>query len=1122
MRREALPARPALVAAVIIALLLPSLALGSPPLTTGARASQGAVGPALPVSAPRATHAPVVPPVTEGPLTVAEIHQDLLGRGVPAGAIHLPALFAEGTHHGTPVAPTYSSAPAPMGVADIGLRDVSGSLVGYELTTSSAEGTASLTDAQSVYVDGDGPDMFGLQLNSVLTNVTLFGNSTYQFWTQDFVSYTSSSGELSFGDNLWNFSSLSGEISSNALYAYGPNGSLVAPVFYYAVGPTFTIRYPFTVTFYLNATEIANRPAVYFNYTLENTTFRASGSFDYVIFNSSVGAPGGPAPPAIFQIDGNAYDPVGLINDIELTLVGNDNGDTTTFFQVNASFSIAYWNATRAAYQPVPSAVNAGADTGETSDGVASYYTGTSAVAHLGLGPSFLSGLWNSTTAPGVRTVVSTVTPLPVMILLNPGTTRNASAAQWVPTSSSGTTTFYIPNTGPMFFDFLLSEYAPASLGLATSAPNGTLSFSGNLGKNTSYGIYTPLIAWGNTELATFAASGAGTAASPYVLYDNEAGPLDPEFTQLNDFGFPVFPGLLLIQTTAYLLVTPPSFRVNLPITLCGLVNPLCVSPVPNDLQLEFWNVSHVVLEGGTIAGWLLQSVASFFPLGEVIFWNSTDDLVANITFEDQGSAIALYGGGSNVIWGNRFLNDVGQLPSDPSGFLGGPDNQSGIWESESGDLVYNNYFAVPSPAYTPTFDPLSCQVACTGASYLDRWNVSRESADASETVLGVVLTGSIIGTSYQGGNYWSNYGVPSNPYGDLPYVDRPSGTLPPAPGEISVGGDYVPLVPFALYSVTIHETGLPSGTLWSVNSSLANLSATTPSVTLEAPNGTYPFTVTWPASLAPPYVLEGPSEFTVDGSSLSVDLVFLPEANVTFAETGLEPGTWWTLTWNGTGLPGSHVVASPNASVSILLGPGNYSFAVSSPGYTADPASGTIGITNGSAVTVTVVFTGQPVPLWLAFVTPSCAQVSVDGGAASARTCGAFRTNVTPGVGHLIEATAPGYYPYFVNVTLFVGAPVYPINVSMLPRSQAGGSGVTGALGDVLLAVLLVLVLVFLAVVVLRYRARRPPGPPPLVPVPQPVAAGATAPPSPSGTPAEWSEEEDPGRASTDGPPSG
>ena len=843
-----------------------------------------------------------------------------------------------------------------MGVADIGLRDVGGQLVGYELNTTSAEGTVSLTTAQSVYVDGDGPDMFGIQLNSVLTNVTLFGDSSYQFWTQNFASYTSSSGQLSFGDNIWNFSSLSGEISSNVFYAHGPNGSLYAPIFYYATGPTFVIHYPFSVTFYLNATTVADRPAVFFNYTVANASFRSSGSFDFVVFNSSLGPPGAAAPPALFQVNGFAYDPVGLLNDIELSVLGNDNGDTTTFYQISGTASIAYWNSSQGAYDPVPSAVNAGADTGETSDGVASYYTGTAPVAELGLGPSFLSGLWNTTTPPGVREITSTTTPASTLLLVNPGATRNASSAQWVPTTPSGTTVFYLPNTGTYFLDYVLSDYSPATTA-SSPAANSSMGIRATLGRNPALGIYTPLIVWGNSNLADFAASGTGTAANPYVLYSAEPGALYPEFDQWNDFLFPVFPGLLLVQTTDYVEVSPAPFLVNYPAWMLPEVQALGL-PTSNHLQDEFWNVSHVVVENATISGWLSAYLLSFYPLGSVIFWNSSGNLVAANTFEDDGASLALYGGTNNTVWGNRFLNGS-TTATDPAALLNGPANQTGVWESESGDLLYNNFFGVPTPAYTPTFDPLSCQVACQSASYLDRWNVSREDASATQTVLGVALTGSIIATSYQGGNYWWNYGGPSNPYGDLPYVDRAPGSPATAPGGIAVGGDDVPLVPFALFPVSFDEVGLSAGLTWQVTTPLGTVATNGSSLSLEGPNGTYSVSVEVLGSRA--WDIEAPSNFTVQGAAASVAVGFIADGSVTFTEAGLAAGHLWNVTLAG---PGGASYPANGTGSSLVLGPltpGNYTFLVASPGYTAAPARGAVAVAPGTAGSEAVDFSLVP-----------------------------------------------------------------------------------------------------------------------------------------------------------------
>jgi thermopsin len=887
------------------ALGLTVILLASSVAVAGAHAP-GPVPPAPAAATPSAT-APLSP--TYATARAQEILEALHRSHIPLMDVHLPDFAAMDPSHRGVVSPTYSEAPAPMGLSDLGLTNVSGTLTPSNLSTSSAEGTIQFTNAQSVYVDGDGPNMFGVQLNSVDTGVTVFGNSSGQFWTQNFVSYTPASGELVFGDNIWNFSNPTGYMSSNVFYQTGPNGSLYAPIFYYAVGPTFTIHYPFTISFYNNATVLDDRPAVFFNYTLSNNTMSVSGSYDYVIFNSTAGTPSSPAPSGVFQVSGFQDDPIGLPNDIELDVVGNDDGDTTSFYEMQANLTINYWNATLGSYAPLPSAYDSGQETGETSDGVIVTYDAGSSVGHMTLGPSFLTGLWNLSNDPGASLVEDTVAPNNAFTFVSPGSSAlfNASSAQWVPTFGSATTDFYVPENLPIVLGFLLSDYNARYLGESPSS-NVTYAVTLALTANPLLGIYTPLFADGNAELAAISSGGTGTAIDPYLIENNEIGPLLPEFDGWNDYQFPVFPGLLLINTSAYVSVTPPSFAIAYPtwqpetIYSTGL-------PSTNNLQIQFWNVTNATLEGGTITGWLSFELSAF-PEGSVMLWNSSHDLIASNTFLDQGAALALYGGSNNTIWGNTFLTTTagGTAPDFVLNY--GPLTQ-GINESESGDLIYNNYFSVPYPAITPTFDPLSCQIECEPVTYTDLWNISQQPASDFTVVMDVTLTGSIIGTTYQGGNYWSIYGTAVQPYGILPVNDD---------GWITEGGDFVPLIPSTVFPILFTEIGLSGGTTWGVTLIGVTTNSSSPTLTVYAPNGSYPLAAWAPSD----YAVSAPGIVNVSGR-VSVSITFSPLGSL---QGAVNPPVALVVV-NGASVP-----VAANGNYSVTLVPGDYEVKAVAPGY--------------------------------------------------------------------------------------------------------------------------------------------------------------------------------------------
>jgi hypothetical protein len=69
---------------------------------------------------------------------------------------------------------------------------------------------------------------------------------------------------------------------------------------------------------------------------------------------------------------------------------------------------------------------------------------------------------------------------------------------------------------------------------------------------------------------------------------------------------------------------------------------------------------------------------------------------------------------------------------------------------------------------------------------------------------LGILLTGSIVGAPFQGGNAWSNWS------GHVPYADH---------GLIVGGGDFLPLPErnSPVHAVVFEEFGLPPSTTWFV-----------------------------------------------------------------------------------------------------------------------------------------------------------------------------------------------------------------------------------------------------------------------------------------------------------------
>lgn len=210
------------------------------------------------------------------------------------------------------------------------------------------------------------------------------------------------------------------------------------------------------------------------------------------------------------------------------------------------------------------------------------------------------------------------------------------------------------------------------------------------------------------------------------------------------------------------------------------------------------------------------------------------------------------------------------------------------------------------------------------------------------------------------GGNYWYTYqgaDVFSGPSQNITGSDGIGDT----PFNVTTGNiDHYPLMKaWKTPTITFTETGLPTGSVWSV---------TFNSVLLQASEGSMVFQLTVPVYATYGFTVHPVQGYTqsistgnvdYNGSNLVVDVVFtqIPAPpplsyNVVFSQTGLPAGTTWSVELGG--------ITQSSTGTSITFDPvnGTYSYTISGiSGYRTGSHSGTI-VVSGSDVLQNIVFT--------------------------------------------------------------------------------------------------------------------------------------------------------------------
>jgi thermopsin len=1000
-----------------------------PPATTGTRTAVAPTGPGPNWTEPLAPPAPLGMARPEGP--TAALASDLVASGVPSRYAFLPNLDAgsDDLIQNGHIVPTYATVPAPMGLADLGLVNSSGTLSGTTLTTPRIAGTFAPTAFSGISPDSGAPDAYGVQVNAVLTNVTLFGNSSYQFWTQNVVEYSTYSHQLSFLDNVWNFSGRSGALSSNAILAHGENGTQVGTTFYYALGPVVTMGYPFTLSLFLNSGVTPSSDVVYFNYTLSNATETLSGSFDFVEFNSTGGTSPGTFPAPTYLADGIAYNPLGIPDDFEIDVVGPGGGSNFDALNASAALNLYYWSTTAQAFLVIPAAFDAGAETGETSTGLSSTWTtngdlglrGTAGpAAHLGQGPSLLNGEWGiAPSTEGIAVLHYALTPANGFTFVGLGLTPALAAYGWAPSASS-----YDLPPGNYSLWSLASEFSPEANHVALSTAGGALVV--NLTADRSTGVYTPLWAFDSNALANISSECVPGVPVICTLDNNAYGPVGapgpgagslpggsffPWFGAFNDFFFPVFPGIFLWNVSNVIVASPPTFGVSTPAWLVATATHFG-TPSTNDLGLFFYDDDKVFLQNGAaIGGWWFE--AAYFgpnaPQYSAVFWNTSSSTIAGNTFTTGGGALFLYGGEGNDVFNNTFLEYI-PTAANAGSISGAVHGANGVFDADFSqgnftgascldcDVLYNNEFGDYHPAYSPSVDPY------TGLAprlpFDDLWNLP--AAQSGPNILG----GPVLD-----GNYWWNFGTSNDPYWVTPYN---------ASGAIAWGGDEAPIVPTPVWTISFSVSGLPSGLAWHLGvytSTGVAFQATNGSVLSEPwPSGEFFFTAN---SLDGAYGIPSTGVFQVEGTNLTVPITFYPLFSLTFTTTNFPAGAFWAITLSNPTFGGFLDLGNVAQFPAEILAASVYNYTISPPaGYSVYPPDGSINLTQNSTILLAFSEEGAPGTLSVTLSPAGGAQVWVDGTSVPTASEGSFSLTLPAGL-HSVRATEPGYVPYDNNVTI-------------------------------------------------------------------------------------------------------
>ena len=378
--------------------------------------------------------------------------------------------------------------PLATGIASFGIYNSSGEAVPYEVKTGQIMGVANITSFQvntpnagtySTNISGS-----TLQLNAILV-VNDNGSSLQKaYWVQNTPDFVTAASKVSFGDEIWNNTDLTGFLSNQTVtstnflnggfvssssatnapgspfvYNYSPNNQTYALPLHFgllmteAIIPKVGVAVQLGYRLLMNGSRVSPMTKWFDNITIHDTNVNT----------------------AYFDVTGNSTTPVGDFYDAELVFAGEANLESAHFTQLNATLGLFYQAGSSAAFASFPTYYGFAGDTGEAADDLmVAYKNGLVQVtpsvnpnyaylgnASLSLDPATLhaslaSGATVTTTTSQTSSSSSTTT----------STSASSTSASSSTSSATTGTTSGSPSPGITTFDLLLAVGAAVVVSL--------------------------------------------------------------------------------------------------------------------------------------------------------------------------------------------------------------------------------------------------------------------------------------------------------------------------------------------------------------------------------------------------------------------------------------------------------------------------------------------------------------------------------------------------------------------------------------------------------------------------------------------------------------------------------